>query len=999
MRTVGIVAQSAVLAAIILMPGSAPAQEAAPRLVSLTGTTSGDEGDGFAFATLVENAPPPLLYTWDFGDGTPPVVKMDTAGMNHRYAEDGDYKMTVTVEGVGTTVSGELAVVVKPARPKIHLLLVERDPGDEKSFHFTAEVEDPGENDELTYTWDYGDGTPPEKGVDLVETHHRYEREGGYTVTLTVEDEDELAATETRRVLIGNAVEVRIEGDLNTILQTGNGPTSVCPVPLGNGGCGLNLQYWDDKNRSYLFLQLYGNPLLEPREYPILYAADRTLVEGVPVPEATGIVSGGWDPDSYEMYKGFMQVTECRNASMMMPSVDMKDMFKKGGLKGLGKSVLGPLGGLLGGKKQSSSAPTGAGYAAASGRLEMIRADEERVGGKFTSHMTAKRDGALVSVDVEGVFSAVFDEFADKFLALCEPGPFKISGRFPDKDAKRVDFDRPDVWVSLTRPLAPESISTDAVWLETKNASGQFERVPVRLLHDSERHRVHLLPITGLDPARFYQIRVASGESGLKSRTGEKLQGDESWQFATMPDLYRKAEGGGGSIASAPPPAPRVVPAVLRGRPGMTPAEYALRSAEASRVVPAQTIGLPGGDAQEPNVECATFQTTRNMPLVQGKPTAFRVYLDWKLPDSSKAAQVTEVEASVTIVDGQGNSLPGLSPLGQPQPFQHRSVWKDDAAVKRAAAHTANFSGWLADPAVADVIAKATIVDAKGKKHTFEGRCPVGAWGVANSTLKIGFFLLPVGAWENDSPFADEIAGFVRGSVDFLRQNFPVAKVTAEIQRAVLKDGDKSGPFKLLELPETSPDSPVVVLNKPTDMMLRLRDAVRAAGLRYDVTVALYPPDVPTAFWETSKWKLAGYNYSRPNGQAAPDPLFPEIMVRVLREVGNNDGSVTLAHEVAHSFGLYHVPPKDELMDAIEAWSDGEGPDPFESPWRIEGLRIASDGSSFANKSKTEGNGEANSILPLLFPLQRERNEIFVTDANYVGLLKEMKKYFESSAP
>lgn len=810
--------------------------------------------------------------------------------------------------------------------------------------------------------------------MDLVETSHEFERDGAYTITLAVRDEDGLVATETRRVLIGNAVEVKIEGDLETVLQTGNGPTSVCPVPLGEGGCGLNLQYWDDKNRSYLFLQLYGNPLLEPREYPIVQANERHLVEGVQVPEATGIVSGGWSQEDYEIYQGMMQVTECRNAGLALPSFSPKQLLKKGGLKGLGKGVLGPLGGLLGGKQHSGADPTGAGYAATSGRLEMLRADEERVGGKFSATMGAERNGRPVSVNVEGVFSAVFDEFADKFLALCEPGPFKISGRFPGDDSERVDFARPDVWVSVTRPLAPESISTDAIWLETRNAGGHYDRVPVRLLHDSERHRVHLLPITGLDPARRYRIQVAGGEAGLRSRTGEKLQGEESWQFATMPDLYRKAEGGGGSLASFATPASRVVPAVLRGRPGMTPVEYARRSAAPPRFVPAGGIQI-GKGSTIPNVTCDAFQVSRNQPLVVGKSTAFRVYLDWSLPDSADDAMVTDVEADVRIVDGNDNDLPGLARVHQPDKFEHRDFWQSNDAVKRSAAQTANFAGWLADPLVTDVYAQATIVDAKGKKHVFEGLCPVSHWPVDDPSFRVGVFTLPVGGWEERSPDLAELKEFLDNTVLFLEQNFPVSKAEYEAYNALEESSSVAPKLPRVVLPNSTDDAAPIVLNRSLFFMQRLRDAVRDAGLSFDLVVGLYPSDTTdTLPGSPSQWEWEGYNYSRPNGGSGEySSSFPEPTVRMKKNVSNYDagGVMTLAHEGGHSYGLKHTP----------------------GPASTEALRIYPD-PKIANKSSTDGNSEGQQLLPLMVIGDRKVEDVFITDANYVLLMKELRKYF-----
>ena len=58
---------------------------------------------------------------------------------------------------------------------------------------------DPG-NDELTYTWDFGDG---ETGIGR-DVSHSFTDNGSYTVTATVRDDDGASTSSTMEVTVNN---------------------------------------------------------------------------------------------------------------------------------------------------------------------------------------------------------------------------------------------------------------------------------------------------------------------------------------------------------------------------------------------------------------------------------------------------------------------------------------------------------------------------------------------------------------------------------------------------------------------------------------------------------------------------------------------------------------------------------------------------------------------------------------------------------------------------
>ena len=126
----------------------------------------------------------PLLYTWDFGDGTPPV---SGARVTHTYADGGRYPVVLKVDdGTGlhnATNCATITVVID--RPPLAAAGGNKQvcAGDVVVFDGTHSV-DP-EGGLLRYAWDFGDNTKS----DIANPTKIYRQGGLYPVTLTVEDE------------------------------------------------------------------------------------------------------------------------------------------------------------------------------------------------------------------------------------------------------------------------------------------------------------------------------------------------------------------------------------------------------------------------------------------------------------------------------------------------------------------------------------------------------------------------------------------------------------------------------------------------------------------------------------------------------------------------------------------------------------------------------------------------------------------------------------------
>ncbi|UCE37195.1 MAG: PKD domain-containing protein [Thermoplasmata archaeon] len=184
-----------------------------------------------------------LTFTWDWGDGTSdtitiyynngispdpypspeinPITVTDT--VSHTYGDNGVFTVTLTVEDDDNGVTQRTTTVtVNNVAPTIdHLLPYETD--ENLAVSLSGHATDPG-SDDLTFTWSWGDGTSdtitiyynngvspdpypspeinPRDITDVVT--HTYGDNGVFTVTLTVEDDDNGVMVVTTNVTVYN---------------------------------------------------------------------------------------------------------------------------------------------------------------------------------------------------------------------------------------------------------------------------------------------------------------------------------------------------------------------------------------------------------------------------------------------------------------------------------------------------------------------------------------------------------------------------------------------------------------------------------------------------------------------------------------------------------------------------------------------------------------------------------------------------------------------------
>jgi MYXO-CTERM domain-containing protein len=184
----------------------------APTLSSLTGASSGDEGDSFAFDCVASDpGDDTLTYTWSFGDGSTGSGESVT----HTYADDGSFTLRCTVsDGDGGSDSESTTITVDNVAPTITSSSIPTSADEGDSLTFTVAATDPG-SETLSYTWDFGDGT----SGSGTSTTHSYTEDGTYAVAVTVSDGDGGTDTASGSVTVRNTapVIVTLSGDTSGV--------------------------------------------------------------------------------------------------------------------------------------------------------------------------------------------------------------------------------------------------------------------------------------------------------------------------------------------------------------------------------------------------------------------------------------------------------------------------------------------------------------------------------------------------------------------------------------------------------------------------------------------------------------------------------------------------------------------------------------------------------------------------------------------------------------
>jgi PKD repeat protein len=210
-------------------------------------------------------------YTWNFGDGSGPVTKIDPE-ISHTYTNAGVYNVTLKVtdsEGLWSILQMPLKVWA-PYGPTADFTYTPKEPFKGAFITFNASTSKLGWNGTYyppitNYIWNFGDGSPLVNENDPITTHV-YSAEGNYSVTLKVIDQMGQWDTETKQL---NVTLVPIIHDiavtqLDFIPETHHGWQVEISVTVNNSGSvaeTFNLEIYLNTSLLYNQTIVQLNPL------------------------------------------------------------------------------------------------------------------------------------------------------------------------------------------------------------------------------------------------------------------------------------------------------------------------------------------------------------------------------------------------------------------------------------------------------------------------------------------------------------------------------------------------------------------------------------------------------------------------------------------------------------------------------------------------------------------------------------------------------------------
>ena len=172
---------------LLLMLGGLVATGCSPKNVEVLSVSGPDRLEtnqpGTFQATTNEDAKPPVMYQWDFGDN----ASGDGNPVTHSFPRAGTYTVSMTAtnrKGKGSDRGQTTVVVVDPPVPAqvITLLADPTNPDTRSAVRFGANVRGDAP---ITYAWSFGDGTTDTGAAPI----HTYDRPGTYTVSLSVRND------------------------------------------------------------------------------------------------------------------------------------------------------------------------------------------------------------------------------------------------------------------------------------------------------------------------------------------------------------------------------------------------------------------------------------------------------------------------------------------------------------------------------------------------------------------------------------------------------------------------------------------------------------------------------------------------------------------------------------------------------------------------------------------------------------------------------------------
>ena len=153
-----------------------------------------------------------VSYLWDFGDGT----TGSGFSVQHVFSKNGKYVIVLTIkDNIGTTDSIGVTMIVRNRLPFsfFTVSLETVDTGDVVSFDGSGSYDPDGVI--VSYLWDFGDGTTGSGEITI----HAYAEDGVYTVTLTVNDDENANGFSSLSEHVNNRIPVASFTDNATVIE------------------------------------------------------------------------------------------------------------------------------------------------------------------------------------------------------------------------------------------------------------------------------------------------------------------------------------------------------------------------------------------------------------------------------------------------------------------------------------------------------------------------------------------------------------------------------------------------------------------------------------------------------------------------------------------------------------------------------------------------------------------------------------------------------------
>ena len=184
--------------------------EVAPSITFQASTTQVAEGVDVFFTATVSDPGNETLdqIVIDWGDGSIEPISSLLGPIRHRFTDDGNRKVKLSVWSDGKEYTSELDIQVSNAAPVVSNLmatpLVEG-----QRVVLTGDVVDPGTADTTSVVVQWGDGQSSTvqlaAGESTFETYHTYPNDGSFQVLVAATDDENASSQSTLPVVIANA--------------------------------------------------------------------------------------------------------------------------------------------------------------------------------------------------------------------------------------------------------------------------------------------------------------------------------------------------------------------------------------------------------------------------------------------------------------------------------------------------------------------------------------------------------------------------------------------------------------------------------------------------------------------------------------------------------------------------------------------------------------------------------------------------------------------------